>query len=309
MSEGEGESSEVVPAEADRALSVFQSERERLFALAYRMLGSVEDAEDILQEAFLRWHRTTIDDVDSPSAWLTTVVTRLALNQLQSARSTREAYIGPWLPEPLLISSSASPSDRAELADSLSIAFLTVLERLTPRERAVFLLRDVFGYEYDEIARIVDLTETNCRQVFHRAKARLGDRKARFAANDETHRQLLEHFARAVTEGDVDGVVALLARDAVLWADGGGRVRAAARRAIRGAESVAKFLVGVRRKIGGGEVEMRIVNGQLALIATAGSTPQRVVAIDAIGGRIAGIYVMANPDKLRSLARSLAAAQ
>jgi RNA polymerase sigma-70 factor (TIGR02957 family) len=305
MSELAGASSAFAPA-SDGALLVFQAERDRLFALAYRMLGSVEDAEDLLQEAFLRWHRRPVDHVDSPAAWLTTVVTRLALNQLQSARATREAYIGPWLPEPLLISGDASPSDRAELADSLSIAFLTVLERLTPRERAVYLLRDVFGYEYDEIARIVELTETNCRQVFHRAKARLGDRKPRFAANGETHRQLLEHFARAVTEGDVDGVVALLARDAVLWADSGGRVRAAARRPIRGAESVAKFLVGVRRKVGGGDVAMRIVNGRLALIATDGNALQRVVAIDAAGGRIAGIYVMANPDKLRSLARSLA---
>jgi RNA polymerase sigma-70 factor, ECF subfamily len=261
------------------ALGVFTYERDRLFAIAYRMLGSVEDAEDVLQEAFLRWHRTPIDTVDSPPAWLTTVVTRIALNQLQSARVTREAYVGPWLPEPILTDAAASPSDQAELSDSLSIALLTVLERLSPRERAVFLLRDVFSYEYDEIARIVELTETNCRQVFHRAKARLGDRKPRFAANGETHRQLLEHFARAVTEGDVDGVVALLARDAVLWADSGGRVRAAA---------------------------MRIVNGRLALIATDGNALQRVVAIDAAGGRIAGIYVMANPDKLRSLARSLA---
>ena len=293
-----------LPAD-DRALAAFTRERERLFALAYRMLGSVEDAEDVVQETFLRWHRTPFDAVDSPPAWLTTVVTRIALNQLQSARVTREAYVGPWLPEPILTADAASPSDQAELSDSLSIAFLTVLERLSPRERAVFLLRDVFSYEYDEIARIVELSESNCRQIFHRAKQRLDERRKRFPADHETHRKLLEGFVRAVNDGDVDGVVKLLARDAVLWADGGGRVPAAALRPVRGAESVAKFLVGVRRKFGIGDVTMRTVNGRLSLIASIEGVPQRVVSIDAAAGSIAGVYVVANPDKLRSLARAL----
>jgi len=295
---------DVDPAD-DRALQVFNHERDRLFALAYRMLGSVEDAEDILQETFLRWHQTPFETVESPPAWLTTVVTRIALNQLASARVTRESYIGPWLPEPLLTPDGSSPSDHAELSDSLSIAFLTVLERLSPRERAVFLLRDVFGYEYDEIARMVELTEINCRQVFHRAKQRLDERKVRFPPNVETHRQLLEKFARAITDGDVDGVVDLLASDAVLWADGGGRVPAAARRPVRGSNAVARFLVGVRRKVGLGEVAMRVINGRLALLATLDGALQRVVSIDVQGGRIAGIYVVANPEKLRPLARSL----
>jgi RNA polymerase sigma-70 factor, ECF subfamily len=287
------------------ALDVFTHERERLFALAYRMLGSVQDAEDVMQETFLRWHRTPIETIESPPAWLTTVVTRIALNQLQSARVAREAYVGPWLPEPILTDDASSPSDQAELSDSLSIAFLTVLERLSPRERAVFLLRDVFGYEYDEIARMVELSESNCRQILHRAKRRLDQRRTRFPADHETHRQLLESFVHAVNGGDVDGVVKLLARDAVLWADGGGRVRAAALRPVRGAQSVAKFLVGVRRKFGLGEVTMRVVNGRLSLIASVDGVLQRVVSIEVAAGLIAGVYVVANPDKLRSVSRAL----
>ena len=287
------------------ALELFTAERERLFALAYRMLGSVQDAEDLLQEAFLRWHRTPVETIESPGAWLTTVVTRLALNQLESARARRKAYVGPWLPEPLLAAEGQWGEDPAELSDSLSIAFLTVLERLSPRERAVFLLRDVFGYEYDEIARMVELTEANCRQIFHRSKRRLDERRQRFVTNPETHRALLESFTRAVNDGDVEGVVELLTRDAVLWADGGGHVRAAAARPVRGAEAVARFLVGVRRKFGTGDFAMRVVNGRVALIAFADGAPLRVVSIDVAQDRIGGVYVVANPEKLLPLARSL----
>ena len=292
-------------AESTRAIDPFVAERGRLFALAYRMLGSVEDAEDILQEAFLRWHGTDTAAIETPGAWLTTVVTRLALNHLESARVKRESYIGPGLPEPLLDDGHALASDRAELSDSLSIAFLTILERLTPRERAVFLLRDVFDYEYAEIAKMVDLTEANCRQVFHRAKQRLEERKRRFRTDTATHRELLESFARAIENGDVDGVVTLLTRDAVLWADGGGQVRAAALRPVRGAESVARFLVGVRRKFGTNDVITRVVNGRVALVAFVDGVPRRVVSIDVLGHRIAGIYVVANPEKLRPLGRAL----
>ena len=286
-------------------IELFTAERERLFALAYRMLGSVQDAEDVVQEAFLRWHRTPVDTIESPGAWLTTVVTRLALNQLQSSRARREAYVGPWLPEPLLTAEDRLSDDPAELSDSLSIAFLTLLERLSPRERAVFLLRDVFGYEYGEIATMVELTEANCRQVFHRAKRRLDERRRRFAANPETHRALLQSFAHAVNDGDVDAVVELLTRHAVLWADGGGRVRAAATRPVRGAEAVARFLVGVRRKFGTGQFAMQTINGRPALIAFDDGALKRVVSIDVARDRIGGVYVVANPEKLLPLARSL----
>jgi RNA polymerase sigma-70 factor, ECF subfamily len=292
-------------AESTRALDVFNAERERLFALAYRMLGSVDDAEDILQDAFLRWHKADVESIESPGAWLTTVVTRLALNQLESARVKRESYIGPWLPEPLLDEAHPLASDSAELSDSLSIAFLTILERLTPRERAVFLLREVFDYEYAEIGKMVDLAEANCRQIFHRATRRLEERKRRFPTDAATHRELLQSFARAIELGDVDGVVKLLTRDAVLWADGGGQVRAAALRPVRGADAVARFLVGVRRKFGTNDVVTRVVNGRVALVALVDGIPGRVVSIDVSERRIAGVYVVANPDKLRPLARSL----
>lgn len=292
--------------ESNSATDTFTEHREHLFALAYRMLGSVEDAEDVVQDAYMRWHRTPHETIASPGAWLTTVVTRIALNQLQSARATRETYIGPWLPQPLLTADSASPSDSAELSDSLSIAFLAVLERLTPRERAVFLLRDVFGYGYDEIADMVELTEANCRQVFHRARKHIAGRKQRFATDPHTHRALLDTFVNAVNHGDIDGVVQLLTRDAVLWADGGGRVPAAARKPIRGALAVARFVVAVRRKFGGGELSIRLVNGRPALMTTIGGTLQRVVSIEVTDGRVAGIYVVANPDKLRAITRSLA---
>jgi len=292
-------------AERPRAVETFAAERERLFALAYRMLGSVEDAEDILQEAFLRWHNSDVGAIETPAAWLTTVVTRLALNHLESARVKRESYVGPWLPEPLLDESHPLASDHAELSDSLSIAFLTILERLTPRERAVFLLREVFDYEYAEIAKMVDLTEANCRQIFHRAAQRLRERKRRFPTDAATHEELLQSFARAIEIGDVDGVVKLLTRDAVLWTDGGGQVRAAALRPVRGAHAVARFVVGVRRKFGTNNVITHVVNGRVALVAFVGGIPRRVVSIDVSQHRIAGIYVVANPEKLRPLARSL----
>ncbi len=287
-----------------RALELFASERQRLFALAYRMLGSVEDAEDTLQEVFLRWHSVDSSAIETPAAWLTTVVTRLALNQLESARVKRAAYIGPWLPEPLLEDNTRSASDAVEMSDSLSIAFLTVLERLSPRERAVFLLRDVFEYEYAEIATIVELTASNCRQVFHRAKRRLAERKRRFPTDVATHRELLGTFARAVELGDIEGVVQLLKRDAVLWADGGGLVRGAALRPVRGAQAVARFIVGVRQKFGTSDVITRVVNGRLALVALVDGVPRRVVSIEVAGRRIAGVYVVANPGKLHALVRA-----
>lgn len=287
---------------------LFAAERPRLVSLAYRMLGAIDDAEDVVQEAFFRLHKARTlngEGIESPAAWLTTVVTRIALDHLRSARETRESYVGPWLPEPILGDEHLSPSDGAELSDSLSIAFLMVLERLTPRERAVFILRDVFGYEYAEVGRMLELTESNCRQVFHRARRRLHDRKRRYTGDPATHRALLAHFAEAVGSGDVDAIVTLLARDAVLWADGGGRVRAAARRPIRGADAIARFVVGIARKFGVVKPDIEVINGGPALVTFADGGLRRVVSVDVSRGRITGIYIIANPDKLRPLARAL----
>ena len=206
-----------------------------LFAIAYRMLGSVTDAEDLVQEAYLRWEDATETDVRSPRAYLTTIVTRLAINQLRAARTKRETYVGPWLPEPLV---TEDAPDTVELAESLSMAFLVLLERLAPVERAAFLLHEVFDFEYAEIARVLDKTEANCRQLVARARKRVGSPEARFEADPAQARRLVEKFTEASFAGDMDGLVALLAEDITIWGDGGGKVpgrrpQAGARRGIR----------------------------------------------------------------------------
>ncbi|HXT17536.1 MAG TPA: RNA polymerase sigma-70 factor [Gemmatimonadaceae bacterium] len=288
--------SELPPA----PLSVFEEHRARLFAIAYRMLGSVEDAEDMVQETFLRWQTATRDEIRTPAAWLSTVVTRLALNQLQSSRTRREQYVGPWLPEPLP-TDHVGADERLELADSLSLAFLTVMERLNPRERAVFVLRDVFDYEYDEIGQVLRLTATNCRQLFHRAKVRLGQNVRRYRPDRALHARLLAEFAHAVRLGDIDSVVNLLAEDAMLYVDSGGVIRAAARRPLRGALAIAKFLSGVTRKVGPADLRTMVldVNGEPALVTAVGNSPQQVLTIVVSDGRIRGISIVANPEKLR----------
>jgi RNA polymerase sigma-70 factor (ECF subfamily) len=294
------------PSDLDH-LAVFQLSQKRLFAIAYRMLGSVEDAEDVVQEVFLRWQQAEIGEIRSPGAWLATVATRLSLNQLQSSRSRRELYIGPWLPEPLPTPDQRSPADDAELSESISIAFLDVIERLTPRERAVFLLRDVFDYEYDDIGVVLELTAANCRQIFHRSKRRLGDGVSRFPPDPEAHRRLLDGFGRAVRHGDVDGVVRLLAKDAVLRADSGGNVRGAARRPIVGAHSIGLFLAGITRKIAPPGLQVHIVqiNSEPALVSSLDGIPRQVVTIAMRGKRIRGIYILANPEKLKRIGENL----
>src|SRR2546427_1932457 len=222
--------SRVMEAETmlERPSEVFAEVRPILFSIAYRMLGSVMDAEDVVQEAYLRWQEASDDDVRSPRAYLATMVTRLCINQLRSARVQREAYVGPWLPEPLVTEHTPDPSGSVELAESLSMAFLVLLERLSAIERAVFLLHEVFDFEYPEIARIVDKSEANCRQIFARAKKRVESSHARFPASVEEAGRLLERFTRATAAGDMDGLLAVLAEDITLWPDGGGKAPGAA---------------------------------------------------------------------------------
>jgi RNA polymerase sigma-70 factor (ECF subfamily) len=286
---------------------LFEEQRPRLFAIAYRMLGIVEDAEDMVQDTFLRWQTASHDEIRTPAAWLSTVVTRLALNHLQSSRTRREEYIGPWLPEPLP-TDHVGADERLELADSLSMAFLTVMERLNPRERAVFVLRDVFDYEYVEIARMLGLTVGNCRQLFHRAKVRLGQNLRRYRPDRTLHTRLLAEFAHAVRHGDIDRVVQLLAADAILYVDSGGVVRAAARRPVHGALAIAKFLAGVTRKVGPADLRSRIldINGEPALVTSVDNAPRQVLTIVVSQGRICGINVVANPEKLRQVGLRLA---
>jgi RNA polymerase sigma-70 factor, ECF subfamily len=300
-----------MPTDAEAAAVVFEGHRRSLLALAYRMLGSIADAEDVIQEAYMRWRQVDTAAIAAPGGWLSTVVTRLAMNHLKSARRRRNAYVGPWLPEPILTSEPPRQPAGVERDDCLSIAFLTLLERLTPRERAVFVLRHVLDYEYAEIGAMLSIGEANCRQIFRRAKLRLGEVGARYQADPEAHSELLQTFLRAVTDGDVEGVVRLLSEDAVLWADGGGRVRAAALQPIRGASAVARFAIGAARKFGVGasHVTLQSVNGDAALVAVRDGIPVRVVTIDTIGDRIVGIYIMANPEKLDGFTRALDGAQ
>ncbi|RMF58296.1 MAG: RNA polymerase sigma-70 factor [Bacteroidetes bacterium] len=276
---------------------LFEQHRPHLFGLAYRMLGSVADAEDVVQEAFLRWQRAGA--VTTPHAFLTTVVTRLCIDHLRSARVQREAYVGPWLPEPLLASNHPSPDTEIERADTLSMAFLLLLERLAPVERAVFLLHDVFGYDFAEVAELVGKTAVNCRQIAHRARRRLRDGRPRFDVSLREQARLADRFARAVQDGDLAGLLELLAEDAVLYTDGGGKV-AAALKPIRSALHIARFFLGLARKAGP-DVQLHPcrVNGSPGFLVTRKDHPENVVIFHVEDGRIRHIYVVRNPDKLR----------
>ena len=279
----------------------FETHRPWLFALAYRMLGSATEAEDILQEAYLRWQAAGPGTIHSPQAFLRTVVTRLCLNQLQSARAQRETYLGPWLPEPILTDSDerADPQRQAELHDSISFAFLALLEALTPLERAVYLLREVFDYDYAEIAAMLNKDETACRQVFSRARAHVAAGRPRFTATPEAHRRLLSQFIAAVGSGEVGALAQLLTDDVILWADGGGKARGAATRPLHGPEAVSQFVLGSTRLLPpGAEIDLAAVNGELAMIARVAGRAVLVVSLAADGERVSAIRVVGNPDKL-----------
>ena len=279
----------------------FEELRPYLFSIAYRMLGSAADAEDVVQEAFLRWQR--VEDVEHPKAYLSKVVTRLCIDHLQSARVRRETYVGPWLPEPLLTDVSPDAAEEVERAESLSMAFLVMLETLSPVERAVFLLREVFGYEYAEIAEAVGRSEDNCRQIAHRAKQHLEARRPRFTAEKDKQQELLAAFFEACAFGDLDKLTGLLAEDVTLWSDGGGRVRAA-RRPIYGRDKVARFILGILAK-GGGRLAIQVaeVNGQPGFVAFEGERPDTVAAIDMTEEGISGIRLVVNPEKLTGITR------
>ena len=288
---------------ADTRAAVFTDARPLLFAIAYRMLGSVADAEDLVQDAYLRWQQTPEEEIRAPRAYLTTIVTRLAINQLQSARIQRESYVGPWLPEPLVTEHAPDPTEPVELAESLSMAFMLMLERLSPIERAVLLLHDVFDFEYGEIARIVDKSETNCRQLLSRAKKHLGKAEARFDADPAQAERLLQRFMITANAGDVDGMVALLAEDITLWTDGGGIARGAVLTPVHGAQDVARHLAGVGPRYATMDRTIRPaqINGQPGFIVYVGSHAHAAVIFEVREARIQAIYSISNPDKLRTL--------
>jgi RNA polymerase sigma-70 factor, ECF subfamily len=284
----------------------FEEYRPLMFSIAYRMLGSVPEAEDVVQNAYIRYSQMPPGSINSPKAFLSTVVTRLCLNHLQSARVQRESYLGPWLPDPVVTEDEddpRSPTRRAETLESISMAFLVLLERLTPVERAVFLLREVFDYSYPEIAEIVEKGEDAVRQIFHRAKKFLADERPRFTPSTKHHEELLGSFMRAVQDGDLGGLTALLASDVTMWADSGGKVRGAATRPLYGPYAVAQFMIGSLRFVHGTlTAEIKRANGEPALLLREDGKPLVVVSMTFTGDEIRDIRVIGNPDKLAHLA-------
>lgn len=279
----------------------FERYRSLLFSIAYRMLGSVAEAEDVVQEAYLRWRDVTEEEVRSPRSYLSAVVTRLSINRLRSARARREEYVGPWLPEPLLSESAKDAADPTELDESLSMAFLVLLESLNPVERAVFLLREVFDYDYEEISRIVEKSEANCRQIARRARQAVTARRPRFERSPEQEERLTRQFLEACMSGDMQGLIGLLSEDVTLWSDGGGKV-AAAPYPIHGPERVARFLLGVLRMVPPDfSARPARINGEPGVVGYVDGHPTSVVALDVAGGRLRGVRIVVNPEKLRAI--------
>lgn len=307
-------------SEREAAAREFTAHRGRLFGLAYRMLGSAEEAEDAVQDAYLRWSGAERATIAHPGAWLAKVVTHLCLNRLTSARATRERYVGPWLPEPVLTGAGVpgapgvGPLESAERRDDVSTALLLLLERLTPAERAVYVLREAFGYPHREIAGVLDLGEANCRQLYGRAARRVAapgedGAPARFdPPAPERRRALVESFVTAAREGDLAGLEKVLAADVVWWSDGGGRV-SSARRPVRGRDAVLRFLAGVSRRLEeGARNTVAEVNGVPGVVTHVGG---RLVSVTSLepgpDGRIARVRVVMNPEKLGYATRQFAA--
>lgn len=285
----------------------FESHRPQLFGLAYRMLGSAEEAEDTMQDAYLRWNSTDRAAVERPGAWLTKVVTNLCLNRLTSARTRREVYPGPWLPEPVVTSDGTlGPLESAEQRDAVSFAVLVLLERLTPAERAVYILREAFAYGHREIAEVLELSEANCRQLYRRALQRVAGPGKRFEAEPERQARIVESFVTAAREGDLAGLERLLAADVTWWSDGGGRVTSA-RRPIVGREKVLRFLAGAFEGFAA-QVGLTIaeVNGAAGLVGRDGGRVVGVIVFEVREGLVDRLQAVVNPDKLGFVSHQLA---
>lgn len=282
---------------------IFETHRPRLFALAYKLLGSRSDAEDVVQDAWLRWSQAEHEGIRDPEAWLVTATTRLGIDRLRLVRHQRETYPGPWLPEPLQVDVDTAPTPEhgAELADQVSLAFLTLLERLGPDERAAFLLKEAFDYDYGRIAQLLGHSEANCRQMVHRARTRLRAERPRFTVASSQHRHLLERFMHATQAGDQAAIMQLLDANARLVTDGGGKVTAVIRPLV-GAERIARLFWAVARRFGDG-TEGRIgrVNGEPALLRWRGGRLFSITTITIDGGRITQVLTVMNPDKLHGL--------
>lgn len=277
----------------------FEQYRRRLRGIAYRMLGSRADAEDMVQEAWLRWHHTDTTAIRAPEAWLVTAITRLCIDRLRALRVEREAYTGPWLPEPLEIAPAPAADHTAELASDLSVAFLALLERLAPEERAALLLREAFESDYADVARILGKSETACRQLVSRARRRVRDGRPRVAVSPVAQRDLLDRLVKAIQDQDKAALVSLLTSDATWTSDGGGRTKAA-KKTIRGAELVARFATGVYRgRLARTAFRPVAVNGQPAIAVVHDGRLFGLLTIRTDGRRIVDIFILLNPDKLR----------
>ncbi|MCX4556222.1 MULTISPECIES: RNA polymerase sigma-70 factor [Streptomyces] len=289
----------------DTLTEVFEEHRPVLTGVAYRMLGRVADAEDVVQEAWLRWSGADRSDVREPRGYLVRVTTRLAIDRLRLAQSRKEAYVGPWLPEPYVTDFGATVPDTAEqavLADSVSLAVLVVLESLSPLERAVFVLREAFGYPYADIAVTLDRSESAVRQLAGRARRHVEEKRPRYEVDPAEQRDLTERFLAAATEGDIDGLMSLLAPDVRLVGDSGGLAQAPLR-VLESADKVGRFIAGISRK-GVADASFRFleVNGGPALVVLSGDKPDSVLQLDVVNGRIQCVYIIRNPEKLLSLA-------
>lgn len=288
--------------------AAFEEERHRLFGVAYRMLGSVADADDVVQDAWLRWSNADHANVLNPAAFLTTITSRLALDRLKSAQRRRENYVGAWLPEPLATGSTSDPESASVMQESIMLGFLAVLERLGPVERAVFVLREVFDLGYDEVAKIVDRSQDNCRQIARRSRDHVRAERPRIASDPDRDRKLLDAFVAAVATGTPDQLVEMLHDDVVLVSDGGANVRAA-RHPIVGADRVTRFLTGIVNHAPTGEVALRFlhVNGQISLLIEQDGQAPTVFTLepDATNNRIQRIFVLRNPDKMHGLDQAM----
>ncbi|MEV7404814.1 RNA polymerase sigma factor SigJ [Streptomyces sp. NPDC091267] len=286
---------------ADTATDVFEAHRPVLTGVAYRMLGRIADAEDVVQEAWLRWSSATWDDVREPRAFLIRIVTRLAVDRLRRLQSHREAYVGPWLPEPLVTDFGPAVPDTAEqavLADSVSLAVLVVLESLSPLERAVFVLREAFGFPYGEIAVTLERTEVAVRQLAGRARHHVGERKPRYDVDPVHRRDLTERFLAAAAGGDIQELLALLAPEVRLVGDSGGKAKAPLR-ILESADKVGRFLYAVAHDQAQDlEIRRLELNGGPALLVLAGGEPDCVIQVDVRDGVIQCVYIVRNPDKL-----------
>ncbi|MBT2300832.1 RNA polymerase sigma-70 factor [Variovorax paradoxus] len=286
----------------DASTQTFDRHRRRLLGIAYRMLGSTADAEDVVQDAWLRWNDATVDALNNPEAWLVTVVTRLSIDRLRAAKQQRDHYVGTWLPEPLVTDAPASPEQMLERADDVSMAFLAVLERLAPEARAAYLLREVFDADYEDVARTLGKSEAACRQLVHRAKTQIQDQRPRFAVEREAHQRLLEGFAQAAASGDMQRLKALLAEDVELIGDSGGKVPAF-REMLRGAQRIAQYYYAVVRLLGIGlRLQVVEVNGEPGLLRFFNGALESVQTIETDGERILRIRTQRNPEKLQRIA-------